>query len=136
MIQLVFIKTNFKKLNIFHCVKERERHYYCAVITIFSLFFFRFKLLLAKSKGIDDINENGEILPKQFDSMVCYICNDKNATVLCSTRDCQRAFHLVCGDKSHCLMKFVEPFDAYCDEHHGKVKRAFFIMIIILIDKS
>ncbi|XP_055322528.1 PHD finger protein 7-like [Sitodiplosis mosellana] len=76
-------------------------------------------LLLTKSRGIDDVIENGEIQLKEFDTSICYVCNEKNATVFCSAKNCQRAFHVVCGEKKHCLMKYVEPYDAYCDEHHG-----------------
>lgn len=72
--------------------------------------------------SITEILENSEILLNEFESSICYICNEKNATILCTARDCQRAFHVVCGERFHCLMEYVKPFDAYCDEHHGLVE--------------
>lgn len=66
-----------------------------------------------------EILKNTEILQKEYESSNCYICADKNATVFCAVPNCQRAFHVICGEKEHCLMQYAEPYDAYCSEHHG-----------------
>lgn len=100
----------------FHCV---------VIIKFFCSFHFHLQLLLAKSNqvSIADILANDGIQLKEYESSVCYVCHEKNATVFCCVQDCQRAFHVVCGDKEHCLMEFVEPYNAYCDEHHGLLEK-------------
>lgn len=67
----------------------------------------------------DDIFERSDELLKEFESSICYVCMGNNATISCSVQNCQRSFHLVCAEKKHCLIQYVEPYNAFCDEHHG-----------------
>lgn len=82
-------------------------------------------MLLAKSENatIDEVLR--KMLVDQFESSECYICGDASATVQCSNSQCTRAFHIVCGEKSHCLSKYIEPFDSYCHEHHRLFEKPY-----------
>lgn len=50
-------------------------------------------------------------------NIVCCYCKKPNASVRCADANCQRYFHVVCGTQNKCLLKFVDPFPCYCDQH-------------------
>lgn len=76
---------------------------------------------MAKSKGlsIDDVLQSGKQMIDEFESSKCYICGESYATVMCCNAECARAYHIVCGEKNHCLFEYIEPFNSKCHEHHG-----------------
>lgn len=61
--------------------------------------------------------ENIRTLIVSMQSIECFYCNRKSATITCNEEKCTRSFHLKCGYEYYCVSEFEGDYNSYCRDH-------------------
>ncbi|XP_032299062.1 PHD finger protein 7-like [Coturnix japonica] len=49
--------------------------------------------------------------------MLCFVCGNSGATVICAERGCERRFHLPCAPEGQCITQYTGALRTFCWEH-------------------
>lgn len=68
---------------------------------------------------VDDIKACVDQIKKN--KWKCYYCKGPNPASVCCKKACRKRFHLPCAMKNHCLARFYDLYETFCDEDAKKM---------------